>query len=582
MKQHITELIEKSLHRLGSEKNIELAEGVSVELERTRDNQHGEFASNIAMRLAKRAGMKPSQLAQEITACLPESEYIDKVEIAGPGFINFFLRPAAYTQTVKVVLEAGGTYGHTEAGAGKKILVEFVSANPTGPLHIGHGRGAAYGDALANLLQATGYQVSREYYVNDSGRQMDILAVSVWLRYLELCGHGYPFPNKAYQADYVRDIATTLFQEKTSDYEVSLKDLITEEWLEQDEESRLDRLIEFARHSLGDDKYSSLFNAGLNAILKDIRQDLEEFGVVYDTWFSEHSLARDGIIDACLETLDKKGDIYEKGGARWFNSSKYGDEKDRVVERENGLKTYFASDIAYHDNKFERGYDTLIDIWGADHHGYIDRVKGALKAMGHDAGDMQVLLVQFATLYRGGEKVQMSTRSGQYVTLNELIREVGKDAARFFYVTRKSDQHLDFDLDLAKSRSNENPVYYIQYAHARICSVMQQMRERGYEYEGQLALGNLDRLSEDHEIALLKNLSKFPEIVQIAAERYEPHQIGFYLRDLANDFHSYYNSHQFLIDEDILRQARISLILATKQVIGNGLKLLGVSAPEKM
>lgn len=582
MKQHITGLIEASLHKLSAEKDLRLPDGLAVQLERTRDEQHGEFATNIAMVLAKQAGMKPRDLAMEISANLPASDHIKKVEVAGPGFMNFFLQPGAFLQTVTLIHDQGEAYGRISRTQPKKILIEFVSANPTGPLHIGHGRGAAYGDAVANLLAAAGHDVVREYYVNDSGRQMDILAISVWLRYLQQCGREYPYPEKAYQADYVRDIAGGLYRQHEAALAASLDEVMAGDWSGLDAEARLDRLIAYARQTLGREKYNILFEAGLSAILEDIRQDLEEFGVTYDNWFSEQSLNRDGLLDSCIQRLVDNGDIYEENGAKWFRSSKYGDEKDRVIERENGQKTYFASDIAYHHNKFTRGFDNIIDVWGADHHGYICRVKGALTALGHDAGAMDVFLVQFATLYRGGEKVQMSTRSGQYVTLRDLRREVGRDAARFFYLTRKSEQHLDFDLDLAKSQSNDNPVYYIQYAHARVCSVMQQMQERGYRYDQAAALQHLDCLTEEHEIALVKTLAKYPEVLQGAADKGEPHQIGFYLYDVANNFHSYYNSHQFLVEDDQIRQARVALILAVRQVIRNGLNILGVSAPENM
>jgi len=582
MKQHIIGLIEESLRKLGAEKDLQLPDVLPLQLERTRDEQHGEFATNIAMVLSKQVGMKPRDLANEIAAYLPVSDYINKVEVAGPGFMNFFLQPGAFLQTIKTIHEQGESFGLSELPQKKNILVEFVSANPTGPLHIGHGRGAAYGDAVANLLTAVGHNVVREYYVNDAGRQMDILAISVWLRYLQECGRDYAFHNNAYQADYVREIAGELYREYDDAMDASLDDLLSGEWHGIDPEDQLDKLIAFARQTLGEEKYGILFNAGLTTILQDIRQDLEEFRVKYDNWFSEQSLTADGLVDACLDRLTSDGNIYEEGGARWFRSSKYGDEKDRVVERDNGQKTYFASDIAYHHNKFERGFGSIIDVWGADHHGYIGRVKGALTALGHDADAMEVLIVQFATLYRGGEKVQMSTRSGKYVTLRELRQEVGTDAARYFYLTRKSEQHLDFDLDLAKSHSNENPVYYIQYAHARICSVMQQLQERGYSYDPDFALQHLDSLVEEHESALVKTLAKYPEVLHGAAEKYEPHQISFYLYDVANNFHSYYNSHQFLVEDETIRQARISLILAARQVIRNGLQILGVSAPEKM
>jgi arginyl-tRNA synthetase len=582
MKQHLTELIEEALRRLTADLRIAIPAGVAIQIERSRSELYGEYAANIAMALAKPAGMKPRELAEAIRTRLPASANVAKVEIAGPGFLNFFLHHHAYLQSLADILDQGDAYGCQRAENRQKILIEFVSANPTGPLHIGHGRGAAHGDALANLLQAAGHDVVREYYVNDAGRQMDILAASVWLRYLQRCGHEYPYPENAYQGEYVREIAEQLFRDYGRAFDVRAKDELNEAGQEPDPEIRIDRLIDIVKIGLGRELYGALFNAGLTAILQDIRTDLKEFGVNYDNWFSEQSLIRDGSINTCLEQLARSGNLYEEAGATWFNSTQYGDEKDRVVARDNGQKTYFASDIAYHHDKFRRGFDKLINIWGADHHGYIQRVKGALTALGHDAEALEIHLVQFATIYRGGNKISMSTRSGQYVTLRELRQDVGNDAARYFYLTRKSEQHLDFDLDLAKSRTSDNPVFYIQYAHARICSVQQQMAERGYEYDKNRALKNLELLNEAHELALLKTLALYPEVVASAAERREPHQIGFYLYDLANAFHSYYNSHQFLVDDSALREARISLILATKQVIRNGLNILGVSAPERM
>ncbi|MEX2524630.1 MAG: arginine--tRNA ligase [Gammaproteobacteria bacterium] len=581
MKQAIEEQLRPAVQAFLAEKGIELENGYTLEIERARDDKHGDFASNIAMMLAKPARMKPRDIARGIIDHLPSSELVERVEIAGPGFINFFLQPAAWLQLVPVILDAGSLYGRSELGAGKKILIEFVSANPTGPLHIGHGRGAAYGAALADVLETAGYDVSREYYVNDAGRQMDILTVSIWLRYLHLCNHDIAFPARAYQGRYIRDIATSLYKEHGDRLQVEAA--VIEPVLAQDDpEKQLDDCIELARERLGGGNFGAILDTGLHIILEDIRADLEEFGVHFDNWFPERSLVHDDAVMKCIEALRQHGDIYEADGAHWFRASQYGDEKDRVVIRENGQTTYFASDIAYHMNKYQRGYDILIDIWGADHHGYIDRVRGALRALGKKDDDLEILLVQFATLWRGSEKLPMSTRSGEYVTLRDLRQEVGGDAARFFYVTRKSEQHLDFDMELAVSQSSDNPVYYIQYAHARICSVLRQMQERGYSYDQATAFDNLHLLTEAHEQATLKALSRYPEIMESAARNHEPHLIAFYLKDLATEFHTYYNSHQFLVDEDALRQSRISLILAVRQVIQNGLAILGVSAPEEM
>jgi arginyl-tRNA synthetase len=588
MKHHLAHLISSTLAGLQSTAalNCELPDQISIE--RTRDSNHGDFACNVALTLAKQARCKPRELAEMIVTALPASTLVAKTEVAGPGFINFFMSPQAYHEVVRQVLEQRDSYGRSTIGEGKRVQVEFVSANPTGPLHVGHGRGAAYGASLANLLDAAGFLVHREYYVNDAGRQMDILAVSVWLRYLELCGEELPFPSNGYKGDYVWDIGATLHREHGE----ALRRPATEVFAELpadaaadgsgDKEAHIDALIARARQLLGEEYYRLAFNTGLDAILENIRRDLEEFGVVYDDWYSEHSLHHNGAIDTVIDRLRHSGHVYDKGGALWFRSTDYGDEKDRVVVRENGVKTYFASDIAYHMDKLERGFDRVIDVWGADHHGYVPRVKAALAAIGDDPSRLDVLLVQFAVLYRGGEKVQMSTRSGEFVTLRELRREVGNDAARFFYVLRKCEQHMDFDLDLAKSQSNDNPVYYIQYAHARISSVMRQMQDKGLAHNAQRGMDNLALLEESHEKSLMSRLSRYPEIIESAALVHEPHQVAYYLRDLATEFHTYYNAHQFLVDEEVLRDARLVLIHAVQQVIRNGLALLGVSAPHSM
>lgn len=586
MKRHLEQLLRSAL--LGLQTGGALPNDLNFEIaiERTRDKRHGDFATNVALSLAKAARRNPHELAQQIVAALPASEQVSKVEIAGPGFINFHMSPAAFQGVVMEVLATGDRYGRSDLGQGQPVQVEFVSANPTGPLHVGHGRGAAYGAAVADLLEAVGYKVHREYYVNDAGRQMDILGTSVWLRYLELCGETIPFPTNGYKGDYVYDIAATLHREEKDAYrrpaaEV-FRDVPPDEPAGGDKEEHIDALIARAKELLGPAAYRRVFDLGLYTILNDIRQDLEEFGVVYDQWFSERSLTENGAVDRAIERLKASGHMYEKDGALWFRSTDYGDEKDRVVVRENGQKTYFASDIAYHMDKLERGFTRVIDVWGADHHGYVPRVKAALAAIGDDPSKLDVLLVQFAILYRGGTKVQMSTRSGEFVTLRELREEVGNDAARFFYVMRKCEQHLDFDLDLAKSQSADNPVYYLQYAHARVCSVMRQLAEKGLERDEARGRANLHRLTEAHEQALMTSLSRYPEVLESAALSHEPHQIAHYLRELANDFHTYYNAHIFLVDDAALRDARLNLILATRQALRNGLKLLGVSAPEAM
>ncbi|MEN9461768.1 MAG: hypothetical protein RIS84_1788, partial [Pseudomonadota bacterium] len=467
----------------------------------------------------------------------------------------------------------------------QKVMVEFVSANPTGPLHVGHGRGAAYGAALSNLLSVAGYEVYKEYYVNDAGRQMDILATSVWLRYLESYGEPFTFPSNAYKGVYIRDISAALKQQYGDSLHRPIStvfaDLPPDEPQGGDKEIYIDAMIARCKQLLGATGYEQVFQAGLVDILGDIRQDLEEFSVTYDHWFSERSLGDNHTVERAIEKLKAQGHTYEQNGALWFRSSSFGDEKDRVLVRENGLMTYFASDIAYHLNKIERGFDVLINIWGADHHGYIPRVKAAMSALGANPECLTVLLVQFATLYRGTERLQMSTRSGEFVTLRELRDDVGNDAARFFYVQRKSEQHLDFDLDLAKSQSSDNPVYYVQYAHARIASVLRELTERGLPVH-EFKAADLASLDSPHEQTLLTRLARYPEVIEAAARAYEPHQIAYYLRELAQDFHTYYNAYKFLIDDANLRNARLSLSKAVQQVLRNGLSIIGVSAPDVM
>lgn len=590
MKQQLASLIQTAIETLQGQGVLPADLSPKIQVDRTRDASHGDYACNIAMMLAKPAKCKPRDLAEQIVAALPASDQVEKVAIAGPGFINFTLTDAASFAVVGAVLEAGEAYGRSNVGNDKFVQVEFVSANPTGPLHVGHGRGAAYGAAVSDLLAAVGFKVHREYYVNDAGRQMDILAASVWLRYLDLCGENendeLPFPVNGYKGDYVWDIAATVHREHGDAFRhaagIVLSNLPADESDGGDKEQYIDAVIARAKELLGDVSYRTVFDTGLNGILDDIRRDLEGFGVVYEEWFSERSLTEGGAVGRAIERLKDAGHLYEEKGAWWFRSTDFGDEKDRVVVRDNGQTTYFASDIAYHMQKLERGFDRVIDVWGADHHGYVPRVKAALTALGDDASKLDVLLVQFAILYRGGEKAQMSTRSGEFVTLRELREEVGDDAARFFYVMRKCEQHMDFDMDLAKSQSSDNPVYYIQYAHARVCSVLRQMDEKGLTHNSDNGLANLAVLTESHEQALLTKLARYPEFVESAALNHEPHQLAHFLRELANEFHTYYNAHQFLVDEVAVRDARLCLIKATRQVIANGLGLLAVSAPEKM
>lgn len=585
MKQTIEALILQAVETLKISGVLELNTLPMITIERCRDPQHGDFATNVALILAKPAKTNPRQLAEKILTALPAHESIINVELAGPGFINFFINPDAQYAVIPKIHELGRDFGLSQVGVGKKVQVEFVSANPTGPLHVGHGRGAAYGSVVADLLQAVGFEVHREYYVNDAGRQMDILATSVWIRYLEECGEVLPFPSNAYRGDYVREIASDIHKTSGDNYRrpsaTVLENLPADEPQGGDKELYIDALIDRAKTLLGS-LYREVFQTGLKTILQDIEADLSEFGVNYQLWFSEQQLMDDGSVEKALNCLREGGYLYEQDGATWFASSQLGDEKDRVVIRENGQYTYFASDIAYHHHKLERGFDQIIDIWGADHHGYIPRVRAAIRALGADDSKLTVLLVQFASLYRGDEKVSMSTRSGEFVTLRQLRNEVGKDAARFFYAIRRSEQHLDFDLKLATSKTNENPVFYVQYAHARVCSVLRQLDEKGLARNSQLGMENLTRLIEEHEVALLSTLSRYPEALEKAALQYEPHQLIHYLRDLAHEFHTYYNAHQFLVDDAPLRDARLNLVCAVKQVLANGLGLLAISIPETM
>jgi len=535
------------------------------------------------MTLAKAAKRNPRELAQLMVDALPNDALITQVDIAGPGFINVFLAQDVHYAILKTIFDTANQFGLAKPNSKQRIMIEFVSANPTGPLHVGHGRGAAYGDALARVLSAAGNQVEREYYVNDAGRQMDILATSVWVRYLQARGIEVDLPSNCYQGNYVTDMGQTLSEQYGDIYQADLSQINATQngFDEEQSEQALDALINFAKQHLGAEGFAVFFDLALNSILGDIRQDLSEFGVDYDTWFSERSLFTDGKVQACIEQLKTSDDVYEKRGAWWFRSTNYGDEKDRVVVRDNGQPTYFASDIAYHKDKLDRGFDLAINIWGADHHGYIPRVKAAMQAVGIDQDKLKVLLVQFAVLYRGGEKAPMSTRSGEFVTLRDLRDEIGSDAARFFYAQRKSEQHMDFDLDLAKSQSNENPMYYVQYAHARICRIFETAAEREIDVS-KVKTADFSLLESDHENTLLTLLQRFPEVVESAATSFEPHQITYYLRDLATAFHSYYNAIKFLEAESAHRDAMLGLSLATQQVLKNGLTILGVGAPEAM
>jgi arginyl-tRNA synthetase len=586
LKTLIEELLAQALAALPEDSVPAAARGVSIEVESTRDAQHGDFASNLAMRLAKATRQNPRKLAEALVRALPPSAAVAKVDIAGAGFINFFLSKDAYYAEIGTVLRDGRQYGRSLIGAGKSVQVEFVSANPTGPLHVAHGRHAAFGASLANLLEAVGYRVEREYYINDAGRQMDILAVSCWLRYLEHCGERFTFPANGYVGDYIAPIAARLFDAEGTALKAAAAEVFDnlppDEPQGGDKEIYIDAVIGRARALIGNAAFERVLRQSLDGIVADIREDLAEFRVSFDCWFSERSLNDSGAIDRAIETLKRSDHAYLKDGALWFKSTDFGDEKDRVMVRENGVKTYFASDIAYILNKRERGFEHLLYVWGADHHGYIARLRAGLVALGGPAEAFEVRLIQVVSLFRGGERAKMSKRSGDYVTLRDLRREVGNDAARLFYVMRSNDQHLDFDLELAKSRSNDNPVYYIQYAHARVASVMRQLEERGLTHDPAQGLACLNRLVEPQELQLVKRVSAFPEVVRQCAAQRAPHALVHYLRDLANDFHTNYSAHQLIVDEAELRNARLDLALAAQTVIRNGLELLGVSAPETM
>jgi arginyl-tRNA synthetase len=576
-------LLREALAKFAAQQQLPPDADLSPMLERTRDPRHGDFTSNVALRLGKALERKPRDLAAEIVALVPASPIVAKLDIAGPGFINFSLAPSAYLDELKKIVGEGSGYGRSDRGRGARVLVEYLSANPTGPLHVGHGRHAAYGATLSNILRAAGYSIDEEYYVNDAGRQMDILAASVWLRYAELAGDGLEFPSNCYQGDYVRDVAAQLMKThgtallgKPADVRAAVAGAA-----DADSEDRLDVLIAAIKQTTGPKSFAIVHSAGLDSVLDDIKDDLREFGVVPQRWYSERSLTDSGAVARALDLLRQRGMLYERDGATWFRSTDYGDDKDRVVIRDNGATTYFASDIAYHLEKRERGYDLLLNVLGADHHGYVTRVRAGLVAMGHPADCLEVQLVQFVVLFRGSERAQMSTRSGEYVTLRALRDEVGNDAARFFYVSRSNDQHLEFDLELAKRQSNDNPVYYVQYAHARVASMLRRLAEQGGAVPDAAAV-SLARLGAPKEHALMVALSRYPEVVQLAADNRAPQHLVHYLRDTAASFHSCYDEHRILVEDAELRDARVFLALAARQVLKNALGLLGVAAPDNM
>jgi arginyl-tRNA synthetase len=588
VKEHLTELVMQALLDLRRKRHPGLPETPSFVIERTRQKEHGDFATNVALVLAKSLGVQARALAEEIVATLPESRHVEKVAIAGPGFINFTLSRASLLGTLKRVLERGEQYGTAEPNEKEHITLEFVSANPTGPLHVGHGRGAAFGASLANILEASGLKVQREYYVNDYGRQMDILALSVWLRYLELCGVPVRFPDNGYKGDYVIDLARELKHrhgDRMRRTAVEVADgLPADESQGGDKELHIDALIARARQLLGSEDFDLVYRIALDRLLDAIREELLAFNVRFDEWFSERALAESGAVARVIERLKRLGHLYEKDGATWFRATTFGDEKDRVVVRENGQTTYFASDIAYLLNKFERGYTRAIYVLGADHHGYVARLKAAASGLGLNPANVEIVLVQFARLFKDGKEVPMGKREGNFVTLTDLRKEVGTDAARFFYVMRSHDAHLDFDLELAKKQERDNPVFYVQYAHARIASVFRELAERGLVHNRVAGDAARVLLDKPQELELLSTLQRYPEVIEQAARHRAPHLVANYLRELAAALHGYYDGAgvKILVDEDDLRNARLNLILAVKQVLANGLRLIGVAAPEKM
>jgi arginyl-tRNA synthetase len=585
LKSELERLLADALNRLTDTVLRDAVDPAWINVERARDASHGDYACNIALRLAKTVGRPPREIAQAIVGALPPSPLVARAEVAGAGFINFHLVGDAHSAVLRQVLERGERFGESDVGRGERVILEFVSANPTGPLHVGHGRQAAYGASLGNLLRVTGHSVHREYYINDSGRQMDILTLSTWLRYLEGGGATLPFPSNGYRGDYVHAIAAQLEarhgRELQRPAEQVLADL-PQDAPAGDKEQYIDALIARMRTLVGDAGFDEVLELALTAMLIDIREDLAAFGVDFDRWYSERELARSGAVERALAELEARGALYRKDGALWFRASQYGDDEDRVLVRANGQNTYFAPDIAYHLQKRERGFARLIDVLGADHHGYVARVRGALVAMGQPGESLEACLMQFVSLFRGGEKIPMGKREAQFVTLRQLREEVGNDACRFFYLMRSHDQQLDFDLELAKSRTNDNPVYYIQYAHARVASVMKQLEARQLQYDAGMASDNLARLDSPQEQAALRELARYPELVQQAAAARAPHALVHYLRELANTFHSWYNASTFIVEDAPLRNARLALALGVRQVIRNGLTLLGVSAPDSM
>ena len=585
MKNDLIRILKTVLKQIGEENGIDFS-NKKVSIQENKEKSHGDYASNLAMVIAKDLSQTPREVAEKICSLLPSEEWIEKVNIAGPGFINFYLKKDTHNEILLLIEESGRDFGRNNSGNGERVLIEYVSSNPTGPLHVGHGRGAAFGSVLSELLRCAGYKVDEEYYVNDHGRQMNILTISIWLRYLYQNGQELKFSKKGYQGVYVEQLAKQLAEEKGTKYNLKENESDLLELLEEQEtEEDLDRLIGWGKLFLKEN-FEEIREFSLREIMSSIKEDLKLFGVNHNLWFNESSMYSNKIdlpdIDKSIKLLSESGFLYEKEEALWFKSTEFGDDKDRVVKRANSDNTYFASDISYHLDKYDRGYDRIINVWGADHHGYLPRVSAAMEALGKSRDKLEVVFIQFANLLRNGEKVSMSTRGGEFIPLIELIEEVSSEAARFFYINRKADQHLDFDLDLAKSQTKDNPLYYIQYAHARICGVFETLKKEGMKLNQELGLDNLNLLNLDKEIEIQKMLLQYPEVISRAAKNSEPHLICYYLKDLSGLFHSYYNSERFLVDDEKLMNSRLFLLKGTKQVISNGLEILGIGAPESM
>ena len=581
MKEKIQHSLKGILSNLYGSSDIDIDQ-YEINLQDNKDKEHGDLASNIALILAKPLKKNPKEIANEVIQQFDIDEDVLKVEVAGPGFINFFLSKNSHGEVLKTILSEKEKYGKIMP-QNKSVLIEYVSSNPTGPLHVGHGRGAVFGSVLSSLLKEAGFEVDEEYYINDFGRQMNILSISLWIRYAQLFDNQIQMIKNGYQGGYLKVIAEKLKKNKGKEFVINSEiTLNIFDSKDKDDEQFTDHIIDALKSELGNN-FNFLRDFALQEIIFQIKEDLSNFGVNHNKWFSESSLYQNdnesmNMVEETIENLQSNGFVYQKDDAIWFKSCDFGDDKDRVLKRGNGEYTYFASDVAYHLDKYERGYDRIINIWGSDHHGYIPRVRAAMEASQKDKDKLEVVFIQFANLIREGKKVTMSTRSGEFITLNELIEEVSTEAARFFYINRKADQHLDFDLDLAKEQSKNNPLYYIQYAHARICSVLRKANTNNNE----LKKSNLELLDSDREVELQKMLKQYPAVIERAALSSEPHLICYYLRDLASIFHSYYNSEKFLIKDENLMRSRLFLLCGVKQVVHNGLSILGINAPEEM